>query len=142
MKRMIIRTLVLLCVISATACNQFLHKKPWRDYSKLQFNEQQWKAGDTIERGRMVSNMYDQIRGKTREDVIKMLGEPDGRVTEDGAEHIWYNTEHVGRKDLLKRVIRLNKEVRSQRPISSELGRSFFTGTSGPKGSDFSFAPT
>jgi hypothetical protein len=53
--------------------------------------------------------MYDQIRGKSRDEVIRMLGEPDGKSTEDGVEHIWYNTEHVGRTDLLKSVISFDK---------------------------------
>lgn len=110
MVRRMVGIIAILCMMSAVGCNQFMHKKPWREYSKLPFNEQQWKDGDTIERGRMVSNMYDQIRGKTREEVIKMLGEPDGRMSENGAEHIWYNTEHVGRSDLLKSMIMFDKD--------------------------------
>ena len=65
-------------------------KNPFRDYSSKPFNAQEWRAGDTIERGRMVSNMDNLIfvDGSDKADVLKLLGEPDEKETQNGRE-IW-----------------------------------------------------
>ncbi|MEQ1764301.1 MAG: hypothetical protein ABL984_14315 [Pyrinomonadaceae bacterium] len=115
MSRRAIIILSLVGMISAAGCSKFLHKKPWRDYSKLPFNEQQWKNGDTIERGRMRSDMIDQIKGKTREEVIRMLGEPDKTTNVDGVDYLVYKTEHVGRTDLMETLIGFDKNGKVMR---------------------------
>jgi hypothetical protein len=65
-------------------------KNPFRDYSSKPFNAREWRAGDTIERGRMVRNMNGLIfvDGNDKEDVLKLLGEPDEKEFKDGRE-VW-----------------------------------------------------
>jgi len=65
-------------------------KNPFRDYSHKPFNAEEWRAGDTIERGRMITNIDDRIfvDGNDKEDVRKLLGEPDEKETKGGRE-IW-----------------------------------------------------
>jgi hypothetical protein len=97
--------------ILSTACSGgfLFSKKPWRDYSRLPFSEENWKAGDTLERGRMRHDMMEKLEGKPREEVLRLLGEPDEFTTKDGVEYIWYYTEHPGRRNLLKTPISFGK---------------------------------
>jgi len=64
---------------------------PFRDYSSKPFNSQEWRAGDAIERGRMMSDLYSKrgiVSGKTKEKVAEILGEPDQKAEVAGKE-IW-----------------------------------------------------
>lgn len=92
MKREFIKTTILAGLIASVlfsnaAC---VFKNPFRDYSSKPFNAKEWREGDTIERGRMVKNMDDSIfvDGWDKEDVLKLLGEPDEKETKNGRE-IW-----------------------------------------------------
>ena len=92
MKKNIIKNAVwsglVLAVLSFNAACVF--KNPFRDYSQKPFNAKEWREGDTIERGRMITNMDDRIfvDGSRREDVLKLLGEPDEKELKGGRE-IW-----------------------------------------------------
>ena len=57
-------------------------RKPWRDYSDKPFNSEEWFAGDEIERGRMYSDLFisRKLDGKSGEDVVKLLGEPNKKL--------------------------------------------------------------
>ena len=87
LKTAILSGLLVSFLFSNAAC---VFKNPFRDYSPKPFNAAEWRAGDTIERGRMVSKMDDGIfvDGREKEDVLKLLGEPDAKETKGGRE-IW-----------------------------------------------------
>ena len=76
-------------------------KRPWRDYSERPFSSADWLAGDKIERGRMVHDMYcnEFIKCKaevsTREQALKTLGEPDLKKTIEGKE-VWFYRVDIG----------------------------------------------
>jgi len=64
---------------------------PFRDYSSKPFNSQDWRAGDAIERGRMMLDLYQKrgvISGKSKETVAEILGEPD-KKSEVAGKEIW-----------------------------------------------------
>ncbi len=64
---------------------------PLRDYSSKPFNSQEWRAGDAIERGRMMRDLYKNrglISGKSKEKVAEILGEPDEK-SEVADREIW-----------------------------------------------------
>jgi len=65
-------------------------KNPFRDYSHKPFNSQEWRAGDTVERGRMIKDLYGSrdLDGESRESVVEMLGEPD-KKSEVEAREVW-----------------------------------------------------
>ena len=71
---------------------------PFRDYSSKPFNSQEWLAGDSIERGRMMRDLSKShiLNGKSKEEVLKLLGEPD-KKSEDGNKEIWqYQVKFAG----------------------------------------------
>jgi hypothetical protein len=64
---------------------------PFRDYSSKPFKSQQWRAGDAIERGRMLRDLYKNrgvISGKSKESVLETLGEPD-KKSEVAGQEVW-----------------------------------------------------
>jgi hypothetical protein len=77
-------------------------RKPWRDYSDKTFNSEEWLAGDEIERGRMYGNLFisRKLDGKSREDVVKLLGEPYKKLTVEGREVWLYRIENRFGNDL------------------------------------------
>lgn len=76
-------------------------KRPWRDYSKREFSSADWLAGDKVERGRMVQDMYcnEFIKCKaevsTRELAVKTLGEPELKKNIEGRE-VWFYRVDLG----------------------------------------------
>ena len=77
------------------ACMGF--KKPWRDYSPKPFSSEEWLAGDKIERGRMLKDMFrnPKVDISSRETAIKTLGEPDLKRTIEGKE-VWFYRMDLG----------------------------------------------
>lgn len=77
------------------ACSGF--KKPWRDYSDKPFSSAEWLAGDKVDRARMWLDFAkrDVPRGKTRDGVIGMLGEPDLKKTVERKE-VWFWRVDIG----------------------------------------------
>ncbi len=64
---------------------------PFRDYSSKPFNSRDWRAGDAIERGRMMRDLYKNrgvVSGKSKEAVAEILGEPD-KKSEVAGKEIW-----------------------------------------------------
>jgi hypothetical protein len=92
--------------------------RPWRDYSPKPFNSQEWLAGDAIERGRMTLDIFKRRipDGKSKEEIIKLFGEADKKVTVEGREVWLYRAEN-------KLHNRLN-----QFPISFDAKKGAFTG--------------
>jgi hypothetical protein len=100
MERKIIQTAILAsCLLTVLFLNAAcgVIKNPLRDYSPKPFNSQQWRTGDAIERGRMVKAIDDRIfvDGNEREDVLKLLGEPDKKKTDVSGE-IWFYRVDLG----------------------------------------------
>ncbi len=77
-------------------------RKPWRDYSDKPFNSEEWLAGDEIERGRMYGDLFTsrKLNGKSREDVVKLLGEPNKKVMVEDREVWLYRIENRFGNDL------------------------------------------
>ncbi|MEJ7848851.1 MAG: hypothetical protein WKF92_12265 [Pyrinomonadaceae bacterium] len=77
------------------ACMEY--KKPWRDYSAKPFSSQEWLAGDRIERGRMTLDLFKKRipNGKTREQIVEILGEPDKKKTVEKRE-VWFYKTDIG----------------------------------------------
>ena len=64
---------------------------PFRDYSPKPFNSQEWLAGDGIERGRMYLDLAKSriVNGKSKDEVAKLLGEPDKKLEVEGKD-VWH----------------------------------------------------
>lgn len=92
-------------IATCSACGLFLPRKPWRTYDKMQFDSQKWRDGDRLERGRMRSEMIKRVSGKTRDQILEMLGEPDEKMSIKGNEFWIYETEHAGRQSYLRNSI-------------------------------------
>lgn len=71
--------------------------KFWRSYEQKPFDSQKWRDGDAQERGTMFVDMFKKriISGKTKDEVLELLGEPDKRST-DGSEVWHYKVEFAG----------------------------------------------
>ena len=103
-------------------CN-FMHKKPWRSYDYIPFDQQKWRDGDEIECGRMRSDLAKRKRidGKNRHQVLELLGEPNEKVTRSN-EEIWlYDIEVVGTKPQLQFPITFDKN--DQASVGMEIRR-------------------
>jgi hypothetical protein len=87
------------CVLIIAAINLACMgiKRPWRDYSPKPFSSTEWLAGDKIERGRMMTDMFRNraIEGGTRETAVKTLGEPDLKKTIEKRE-VWFYRMDLG----------------------------------------------
>lgn len=72
-------------------------KKPWRDYSPKPFSSEEWLAGDKIERGRMLKDMFrnPKVDIANRESALKTLGEPDLKRNIEGKE-VWFYRMDLG----------------------------------------------
>ena len=77
------------------ACMGF--KKPWRDYSPKPFSSAEWLAGDKIERGRMMNDMFrnPKVAIGSQNEALTTLGEPDIRKTIEGKE-VWFYRVDLG----------------------------------------------
>ena len=91
--------LVILAAVNL-ACMGF--KKPWRDYSPKPFSSAEWLAGDKIERGRMMRDMFrnPKMDIASRDTAIKTLGEPDIKKTIE-AKEVWFYRIDFGIPDAL-----------------------------------------
>lgn len=71
-------------------------RHPWRDYSAKPFNSAEWLAGDAIERGRMYGDIFEKnlLEGKSKDAVVKLLGEPDKKATVEDREVWLYRIEN------------------------------------------------
>ncbi len=78
-------------------------KRPWRDYSDRKFDSKEWLAGDEIERGRMVLEIFkerEKFNGKSRDEIIGLFGEPTKKLTVEGREVWLYKTTNRFHNDL------------------------------------------
>ena len=72
-------------------------KKPWRDYSPKPFSSAEWLAGDKIDRGRMLNDMFrnSKVEVASRDMTQKTLGEPDLKKTIENKE-VWFYRIELG----------------------------------------------
>lgn len=77
------------------ACTGF--RKPWRDYSAKPFSSSEWLSGDRIERGRMTLDLFKKRipDGKTKQQIVEMLGDPDKTRTVEKKE-VWFYKTDIG----------------------------------------------
>lgn len=77
-------------------------KRPWRDYSAKPFSSAEWKAGDKIERGRMLQSMFrnSAVDLSTRDAAKETLGEPDLKKTIENRE-VWFYRMDLGIMDAM-----------------------------------------
>lgn len=86
---------ILILLVITTACAGI--KKPWRDYSPKPFSSEEWLAGDKIERGRMLKDMFrnPKLDIGNRDLAKKSLGEPDLKKTIENRE-VWFYRMDLG----------------------------------------------
>ncbi len=92
-------TNLIMCILILAAVNLACmgFKKPWRDYTPKPFTSADWLAGDKIERGRMLRDMFrnPKLDIGNRDAAIKSLGEPDLKRTIEGRE-VWFYRMDLG----------------------------------------------
>jgi outer membrane protein assembly factor BamE (lipoprotein component of BamABCDE complex) len=86
----IINASMAVVLISLFSLGCGLVKNPMRDYADKPFNSQDWLKGDSVERGRMIKDLFTDrsISGKTKDEILKTLGEPDKKSSVEGRE-VW-----------------------------------------------------
>jgi len=91
---------VAILVAMNLACMGF--KKPWRSYEPKPFSSAEWLAGDKIERGRMVRDMFrnSKVEVGSRDLALKTLGEPDFKKTIEKSE-VWFYRIDFGIPDAM-----------------------------------------
>ena len=93
---------ICLLILGAVNLGCMGFKKPWRDYSPKPFSSAEWLAGDKIERGRMMRDMFHnpKVDIASRDAAIKTLGEPDIKKTIEGKE-VWFYRIDFGIPDAM-----------------------------------------
>jgi hypothetical protein len=91
---------LLLLVLVCMSCG---FRKPWRKYGQQPFNSAEWKSGDGITRGTMIFDLHKNrtLGGKSHEDILGLLGEPDKKRAGAGgvSTEVWlYQIETAGEK--------------------------------------------
>lgn len=89
-KLFIIFTIVL---IFNAACE--IVKNPFRESSNIPFNSEVWKKKDAFERGRMFDDIIRKnlIGEQNKDELVKLLGEPDKKRVEEGNDIYLYKIE-------------------------------------------------
>ena len=89
--------LVALALLVAVSLGCTGIRKPWRDYSERTFDSKVWLAGDALERGRMVQDIFEKriADGKDRAGVETLFGDPDTKKTIEGKE-VWFYSVDLG----------------------------------------------
>ena len=79
---------ILLLIVLLGGCAGF--NRIGRSYAPVPFNSQKWRDGDAQVRGTMFLDLFKKriVNGKTKDEVLTLLGEPDKKPTVNGAE-IW-----------------------------------------------------
>src|SRR6266508_805569 len=73
-------------------------RKPWRDYKPRPFDSQEWRKGDRITRGTMYFDLFEKrtLNGKSKDEVLQLLGEPDKKTSSEGLEVWLYRIDITG----------------------------------------------
>ena len=69
-----------------------------RSYEQIPFDSQKWRESDAQVRGTMFIDLFKKrtVNGKTKDEVLAMLGEPDKKSTVNGLEIWHYQVEFAG----------------------------------------------
>ena len=88
--------LLFMLLISLGGCGGF--NRIGRSYEPIPFNSQKWRDGDAQIRGTMFIDLFKKriINGKTKDEILALLGEPDKKSTVDGSELWHYKVEFAG----------------------------------------------
>ena len=91
---------VCILIVAAVGLGCMGMKKPWRDYSPKPFSSAEWLAGDRIDRGRMMIDLFKKrtVGVSTRDEAVKTLGEPDLKKTIENRE-VWFYRIDLGFPD-------------------------------------------
>lgn len=97
LSKSIINLSVILILLSLVGLGCAGYKNPWRDYSRKPFSSAEWLAGDNIERGRMIVDIFEKRipDGKTQEQIVKLFGDPDKKTTVENRE-VWLYRVDLG----------------------------------------------
>lgn len=86
---------LLAIAFSNSACG--LIKNPYRDYAEKPFSAPEWLSGDSVERGRMYGDLFSNrtLDGKSKDEIAKLLGEPEKKISVEGRDVWLYRVEHA-----------------------------------------------
>jgi hypothetical protein len=89
---------VCLLLLLSVSLSCTLPRKFWRSYEPQPFDVQKWQSADAQERGTMFVDLYKKrlVHGKSKEEVLVLLGEPDKKSTGAGSEIWHYKVEFAG----------------------------------------------
>lgn len=75
-------------------------KSPLRQWTPKPFNSAEWLAGDRWVRARMRHDIFDNKipNGKSRQEIVQMFGEANGKQTIEGRE-VWFYNINTGETD-------------------------------------------
>jgi outer membrane protein assembly factor BamE (lipoprotein component of BamABCDE complex) len=92
-----------------------LPRKFWRSYEPQPFDAQKWQNADAQERGTMFVDLYKKrlVHGKSKEEVLAVLGEPDKKSTGGGSEIWHYKVEFAGEEPVQYFPVTFDKNGRA-----------------------------
>lgn len=95
-KKISARVSILLLLVLIGGCAGF--NRIGRSYEPIPFNSQKWRDGDAQVRGTMFLDLFKKriVNGKTKDEVLTMLGEPDKKSTVNDSEIWQYRVEFAG----------------------------------------------
>ncbi|HEY0426746.1 MAG TPA: hypothetical protein VGC76_02965 [Pyrinomonadaceae bacterium] len=98
MRKQILQITICLALVLMVNLGCAMSNKFWRSYEPRPFDSQKWREGDALERGTMFIDLFKKrkINGKTKEEVMTLLGEPDKKSTAGGFELWHYKVEFAG----------------------------------------------
>ncbi len=95
-KKSIVRASLFLLLILLGGCAGF--NRIGRSYEQVPFNSQKWRDGDAQIRGTMFLDLFKKriVNGKTKDEILTLLGEPDKKSTVNDSEIWQYRIEFAG----------------------------------------------
>ncbi|HVE57638.1 MAG TPA: hypothetical protein VNB22_12465 [Pyrinomonadaceae bacterium] len=95
-EKIIARASILLLLVLLGGCAGF--NRIGRSYAPIPFNSQKWRDGDAQIRGTMFVDLFKKriVNGKTKDDVLMLLGEPDKKSIVNDSEIWQYRVEFAG----------------------------------------------
>ena len=106
---------VCLLLLLSVSLSCTLPRKFWRSYEPQPFDAQKWQNADAQERGTMFVDLYKKrlVHGKSKEEVLAVLGEPDKKSTGGGSEIWHYKVEFAGEEPVQYFPVTFDKNGRA-----------------------------
>jgi outer membrane protein assembly factor BamE (lipoprotein component of BamABCDE complex) len=106
---------VCLLLLMSVSLSCTLPRKFWRSYEPQPFDAQKWQNADAQERGTMFVDLYKKrlVHGKSKEEVLAVLGEPDKKSTGGGSEIWHYKVEFAGEEPVQYFPVTFDKNGRA-----------------------------